>query len=112
MTTAEEYANGFNDHLTKSWIWGIKQTEEQNMGDYSPFAMWYNGDRKCWTFAGFILSDQFVDLFDEDDIRFKQFENWSTVLARRKKNSGFLISSGIMRTAADRWLSCVPTKCC
>ena len=34
------------------------------------------------------------------------------VLARRKKNSGFLISSGIMRTAADRWLSCVPTKCC
>ena len=34
------------------------------------------------------------------------------VLARRKKNSGFLISSGIMSTAADRWLSCVPTKCC
>lgn len=112
LTTAEEYANGFNDHLTKSWIWGIKQTEEQNMGDYSPFAMWYNGDRKCWTFAGFILSDQFVDLFDEDDIRFKQFENWSTGSGQTKKNSGFLISSGIMRTAADRWLSCVPTKCC
>ena len=75
------------------------------------FAMWYNGDRKCWTFAGFILSDQFVDLFDEDDIRFKQFENWSTGSGQTKKNSGFLISSGIMRTAADRWLSCVPTKC-
>ena len=85
LTTAEEYANGFNDHLTKSWIWGIKQTEEQNMGDYSPFAMWYNGDRKCWTFAGFILSDQFVDLFDEDDIRFKQFENWSTGSGQTKK---------------------------
>lgn len=63
----------------------IKQTEEQNMGDYSPFAMWYNGDRKCWTFAGFILSDQFVDLFDEDDIRFKQFENWSTGSGQTKR---------------------------
>ena len=31
LTTAEEYANGFNDHLTKSWIWGIKQTEEQEI---------------------------------------------------------------------------------
>lgn len=77
LTTAEDYVNGFNNFMTDSWIWSIKQTEEQNMGDYSPFAMWYNGDRKCWTFACFILSDQFVELFDEDDIRFKQFEQWS-----------------------------------
>ena len=85
LTTAEEYANGFNDHLAKSWIWGIKQTEEQNMGDYSPFAMWYNGDRKCWTFACFILSDQFADLFDEGDIRFKQFERWAVGSGETKK---------------------------
>lgn len=76
LTTAENYTNGFNDHLTESWIWAIKQTEEQNMSDYSPFAMWYNGDRKCWTFACFTLADQFVELFDEEDIRFKQFEHW------------------------------------
>ncbi|HBK29782.1 MAG TPA: RagB/SusD family nutrient uptake outer membrane protein [Parabacteroides sp.] len=85
LTTAEEYTNGFNNHLTKSWIWSIKQTEEQNMGDYSPFAMWYNGDRQCWTFACFILSDQFGDLFDEDDIRFKQFERWSSGSEGAKK---------------------------
>lgn len=77
LTTAEQYANGFNDHQTSSWIWSIKQTEEQNMGDYSPFAMWYNNTRKCWTFHCFILADDFVSLFDEDDIRFKQMEKWN-----------------------------------
>ena len=76
LTTIEEYANGFNDHTVKSWLWSIKQTEEQNMGDYSPFAMWYNGTRKCWTFGGFILADDFVKTFDEEDIRFKQMEQW------------------------------------
>ena len=112
LTTAEEYANGFNDHLTKSWIWGIKQTEEQNMGDYllllcgttvivnvgllqalsSLISLWI-----CLTKMIFASNSSRIGL---------------RVLARRKKNSGFLISSGIMRTAADRWLSCVPTKCC
>ena len=32
-----------------------------------------------------LSSDQFVDLFDEDDIRFKQFENWSTGSGQTKK---------------------------
>lgn len=77
LSTEEDYTNGFNNHATASWIWSIKQTEEQNMGDYSLFAMWYNGTRKCWTFGGFILADDFVSLFDEDDIRFKQLERWS-----------------------------------
>ena len=77
LTTAEKYENGFNDHMTDSWIWSIKQTEEQNMGDYSPFAMWYNNTRKCWTFHCFILADDFVSLFDEDDIRYKQMEQWN-----------------------------------
>lgn len=85
LTTANEYTNGFNNYMTPSWIWSIKQTEEQNMGDYSPFAMWYNGDRECWTFACFILSDQFGELFDEDDIRFKQFERWSNGSGEAKK---------------------------
>lgn len=78
LTTEKDYSNGFNDHLVPSWIWSIKQTEEQNMSDYSPFAMWYNNTRKCWTFACFILSDQFVELFDEEDIRAKQFERWTS----------------------------------
>lgn len=77
LTTAEQYTAGFNDHQTSSWIWSIKQTEEQNMGDYSPFAMWYNNTRKCWTFHCFILADDFVDLFDEEDIRLGQMEKWN-----------------------------------
>lgn len=85
LSTEEDYINGFNNHATASWIWSIKQTEEQNMGDYSPFAMWYNGTRKCWTFGCFILADDFVSLFDEDDIRFKQLERWSEGEGDNKK---------------------------
>lgn len=77
LSTAENFSNGFNDHMVPSWIWSIKQTEEQNMGDYSLFAMWYNGTRKCWTFNSFILANDFVGLFDKDDIRFKQMEQWT-----------------------------------
>ena len=76
LTSNDEYTSGFNDHTLSSWIWSIKQTEEQNMGDYSPFAMWYNNTRTCWTFAGFILADDFVALFDETDIRFQQMQQW------------------------------------
>ncbi len=76
LTSNEDYTSGFNDHTLESWIWSIKQTEEQNMGDYSPFAMWYNGTRPCWTFSCFILADDFVKLFDESDIRYQQMQQW------------------------------------
>lgn len=76
LTTAEQYLEGFSDETTPSWIWGMKQTEEQNMSDYSPFAMWANGTRKCFTFQCFFLSDDFIGLFDEEDIRASQFEFW------------------------------------
>ncbi|MDR3252442.1 MAG: RagB/SusD family nutrient uptake outer membrane protein [Tannerella sp.] len=75
LTTNEQYLAGFNDETTPSWIWGMRQTEEQSMGDYSIFAMWGNGTRKCWTFAGWFLSDPFVALYDKEDIR-SQFEYW------------------------------------
>ena len=76
LTTAEQYLEGFSDETTPSWIWGMKQTEEQNMSDYSPFAMWANGTRKCFTFQCFFLSNDFIGLFDEEDIRASQFEFW------------------------------------
>ena len=102
LTTAESmlegfvrsssYPNVFDQTVVQGVLSQVYQvmnnwakSEEYAKKDYSPFAMWYNGDRKCWTFAGFILSDQFVDLFDEDDIRFKQFENWSTGSGQTKK---------------------------
>lgn len=76
LTSNEEYLNGFNNENTASWIWSMKQTEEQNMGDYSLFAMWANGTRKCYTFAGYFSADDFVNLFNKEDIRASQFEYW------------------------------------
>lgn len=86
LTSNEVYTAGFNDHTAPSWLWSIKQTEEQNMGDYSLFAMWYNDTRKCWTFHGFILADDFVNTFDEEDIRFKQMEQWDELIGEEKVN--------------------------
>lgn len=79
LTTNEQYLGGFNDENTPSWIWGMRQTEEQNMGDYSLFAMWGNDTRKCFTFRAYFLADDFVSLFGEDDIRY-QFERWWEVI--------------------------------
>jgi starch-binding outer membrane protein, SusD/RagB family len=72
LTTNSEYLSGFNDLNTNSWIWGIPQTKKQNMGDYSPFAMWANWSRKGWSFQCFFLSDEFVKLYNDGDIRKEQ----------------------------------------
>ncbi|MDH6342283.1 hypothetical protein M2480_001601 [Parabacteroides sp. PFB2-12] len=79
LTTNEQYLGGFSDETVPSWIWGMRQSEEQNMGDYSPYAMWANGTRKCFSFVGWYSADKFVELFDQNDIRF-QFERWWDVL--------------------------------
>ncbi|MDF9831049.1 RagB/SusD family nutrient uptake outer membrane protein [Parabacteroides sp. PF5-6] len=79
LTTNEEYLGGFSDETVPSWIWGMRQTEEQNMGDYSPYAMWANGSRKCFSFVGWFSADKFVELFDQDDIRY-QFEVWWDII--------------------------------
>ncbi len=83
LTSNDEYTSGFNDHTIASWIWGIPQTEEQNMGDYSCFAMWLNNTRPCWTFGCFILADDFVALFDESDIRYQQMQRWEDTAGRQ-----------------------------
>ncbi|MDR1557431.1 MAG: RagB/SusD family nutrient uptake outer membrane protein [Tannerellaceae bacterium] len=79
LTTNEQYLSGFNDENTPSWIWGMRQTEEQNMSDYSLFAMWGNDTRKCFTFRAYFLANDFMSLFSEDDIRY-QFELWWDVI--------------------------------
>ena len=76
LTTNEEYLAGFNDERVPSTIWGMKQTEEQNMGDYSQFAMWAYDTRPCFSFVGWFLATDFVNLFEENDIRASQFEWW------------------------------------
>lgn len=77
MTSNDDFLAGFSDINTASWIWGMEQSEEQNMGDYSPYAMWYIGrdDRGYgyWSFKCFFLAQAFVDTFDANDIRASQF---------------------------------------
>ena len=47
--------------------------------------MWYNGTRSCWTFACFILADDFVKLFDESDIRYQQMQYWDDPAGTSRK---------------------------
>ena len=78
LTTNEYYLAGFSDINTPSWIWGMEQSEEQNMSDYSPYAMWYIGSDYrtsggCWSFKCFFLAKSFVDKFHANDVRASQF---------------------------------------
>ena len=78
LTTNENYLAGFSDINTPSWIWGMQQSEEQNMSDYSPYAMWYIGSDYrtsggCWSFKCFFLAKSFVDKFHANDVRASQF---------------------------------------
>lgn len=80
LTTNDQWYAGFNDAGTSSWVWGqLTDTEHILEGDaaYAPFAFWTNyitrnGD-DLWSFNCFFLNDKFVEMFDADDIRAKQF---------------------------------------
>ena len=72
LTSNNVYQEGFNDLSTASWMWGMPQTKDQNMSDYSPFAMWANWTRNGYTFQCFFLSNDFVNQFDDGDIRKSQ----------------------------------------
>ena len=78
LTSNSDYLAGFSNINTPSWIWGMEQSEEQNMSDYSPYAMWYIGQENrtnsgCWSFRCFFLAQSFVDKFEANDIRASQF---------------------------------------
>ena len=77
MTSNDNWTEGFNNLNTGSWLWGVKQDTEHhwlNTGDYSPFGQWANkigrgAHDAHWSFNGFWLAQDFVDLFEEGDIR-------------------------------------------
>lgn len=81
MTSNEEWKLGFNNLETPSWIWGVKQDKENQWlatGDYSPFAQWANkitrgSSDEFWSFNGFWSPEDFVNLFEESDIRYERF---------------------------------------
>lgn len=70
LLSNEEYQSGFNNWELSEWIWGVQQTDDQNLGNASPFTLWANqsrGDR--WTFDFFFVNDKFKELFDQGDVR-------------------------------------------
>ena len=83
LMSKEEFQSGFND-FNEEWMWGMYQTKDQSMGDYSPFAMWANWSRKCYSFECFFLNDRFVNLFDENDIRYQFFYQWDMIWCSNK----------------------------
>ena len=80
LTTNDQWNAGFNDAATSSWVWAQLIDKEHNLegdGAYAPFAFWTNyitrnGD-DLWSFNCFFLNDTFVNSFEADDIRAKQF---------------------------------------
>ena len=70
LMSGEVYQSGFNDWEIDEWMWGIQQTDDQNLGNASPFTLWANqtrGDR--WTFDFYFVNDKFKEMFAEDDVR-------------------------------------------
>nr|WP_320022797.1 RagB/SusD family nutrient uptake outer membrane protein [uncultured Draconibacterium sp.] len=85
LTSNEDYLAGFNNVNTASWMWGVAPTKDQNMGDYSPFAMWANWTRNGYTFQCFFLATDFVNMFNAEDIRASQFDYvWDQIYTSMK----------------------------
>ena len=76
LMDSTRYNAGFSKSSDAEWIWGMDQTETQNMGDYSPYAMWANWSRACFSFACFFVVDDFVNLFDTADVRHQFYRPW------------------------------------
>jgi hypothetical protein len=70
LMTPEQFQAGFNDMANPEWMWACPMTKDQNMGDYSPFAMWANWTRNGFSFSCFFLNDLFAQSFHPEDIRY------------------------------------------
>jgi len=81
LMSREQFQAGFNDISNPEWIWGMEQTEEQNMGDYSPFAAWASWTRKCFSWENFLLCMDFMEMFEASDVRSQFRHPWPTMTA-------------------------------
>lgn len=109
LMTPEEFRSGFNDIDNHEWMWGGIQTKDQNMSDYSPFAMWANWTREGFTFQCFFLNDIFAETFDAADIRFdEQIEPdpWGAGLyiSYKFRDTPDLLGDFVYMRAATMWL--------
>ncbi len=77
------YQEGFNDLKNPEWIWGHKQTTEQDVASYTFHYLDVSSPESGY--YSFMADPYFKDLFDESDIRYSLFE-WDPVIGRE----GFL----------------------
>ncbi len=82
IMTPTQYGEGFDDVSNREWIWGHPQTQTQNKGGSSylayiettPYTTNANGTNLYYGYNSIIPDPNFVDLFDEDDVRKSLFE--------------------------------------
>ena len=79
LMTKDEWCSGFDDLIQNNvaeLIWGYQNTDETNVGDGCPHAMWFNADPELadsegyspniYSFHSYFVSQQWVDLFNND----------------------------------------------
>ena len=82
IMSAVQYGEGFNDVSNREWIWGHPQTQTQNKGGSSflayiettPYTTDAKGTNLYYGYNSIIPDPNFVDLFEEGDVRKTLFE--------------------------------------
>ena len=82
IMSPDQYGEGFNDVSNREWIWGHPQTQTQNRGGASylaylettPYTTDANGTNLYYGYNSIIPDPNFVDLFEDGDIRKSLFE--------------------------------------
>lgn len=82
IMSSPEYGDGFNDVSNREWIWGHPQTQTQNKGGASflayiettPYTTDAKGTNLYYGYNSIIPDPNFVELFEDGDIRKSLFE--------------------------------------
>lgn len=83
LMKASAYFEGFNDLQNEEWIWGHKQTTDQNTASYTFHYLDVSSDASYY--YSFMADPYFKAYFDTNDIRYSLFE-WDSSVGRE----GFL----------------------
>lgn len=109
LMSPDEFHAGFNDMTNREWMWAAPMTTDQNMSDYSPFAMWANWTRNGFTFQCFFLNDLFAQSFHPEDIRYAgqiQPDPWGVGLyiSYKFRDTQDLTGDIVTMRASNMWL--------
>lgn len=91
LMSKEEWYSGFDDMIQNNvaeLIWGYQNTDETNVGDGCPHAMWFNADPgladsegynpNIYSFHSYFASQQWVDLFKDDSTDYRASRIYTT----------------------------------